>query len=209
MSQIPFSIDAFRANLINGIARNNLFLVTGSFPGAGTAAFNGVSSLAGAFFGSNASNLINALASFSSAGANSQVSFLCQAAEVPSPTITLGNASYMGRTFKFPTDRTYPEWTITLYNDGAYSLRKAFERWMELINTSRTNLGPNAMNNYMTEWSVSPLTREGNIISTYKLAGCWPTTLGAIALNMQADTAPSTFTATLAYQYFTIDGISN
>jgi len=200
MSQ--FSIDAFRANLLNGIARNNLFLVQGNFPGNGTGAVNFAAAAAGSLLGAAAGAAIGAVGGLLGGNSpNAQVSFLCQSADVPQSTINKGAINYMGRQFQFPADRTYSDWNITVYNDGAYSLRKAFEQWMNQINTGRTNVGPNAMNAYMTDWYVSPLTREGNVITTYKLVGCWPTTIGAITLNMQPDTNPSTFQATISYQY--------
>jgi hypothetical protein len=77
---------------------------------------------------------------------------------------------------------------------------------MNLINTNRSNVGPNAMNQFMTDWTVTPLTREGNPITTYKLVGCWPSTFGDVTLDMAAQSEPSTFDVTIAYQYFEIDG---
>lgn len=204
-----FNIDSFRANLVNGIARNNLFLVQGNFPSGGLGAVNLAASAAGALLGAAAGAAVAAVGNALGGGSPSaQVSFLCQAASVPAATIAIGNANYMGRVFKFPTDKSFADWNITVYNDGAYSLRKAFESWMNSINTGKTNVGPNAMNGYMTDWSVSPLTREGNVITTYRLVGCWPSALGEIALNMQPDTAPSTFQATLSYQYYEMANVT-
>lgn len=204
-----FNIDSFRANLVNGIARNNLFLVQGNFPSGGLGAVNFAASAAGALGGAALGAAVAAVGNALGGGSPStQVSFLCQAAAVPAATIAVGNANYMGRVFKFPGDKSFADWTITVYNDGAYSLRKAFESWMNSINTGKTNIGPNAMNGYMTDWFVSPLTREGNVITTYKLVGCWPTNLSEIALNMQPDAAPSTFTATLAYQYYEMANVT-
>lgn len=204
-----FNIDSFRANLVNGIARNNLFLVQGNFPSGGLGAVNFAASAAGALGGAALGAAVAAVGNALGGGSPStQVSFLCQAAAVPAATIAVGNANYMGRVFKFPGDKSFVDWTITVYNDGAYSLRKAFESWMNSINTGKTNIGPNAMNGYMTDWFVSPLTREGNLITTYKLVGCWPTTLSEIALNMQPDASPSTFTATLAYQYYEMANVT-
>lgn len=207
MSQ--FSIDAFRANLINGVARNNLFLVQGNFPGAGLGAVNFAAGAAGAAMGAAASGAVNAVAGAVGGGSpNNQVSFLCKSASIPASTINIGTANYMGRQFKYPADRSFTDWAITVYNDGAYTLRKAFEQWSNSINTNKTNIGPNAMNQFMTDWYVSPLTREGNLITTYKFVGVWPTILGEIALDSGQAPEPSTFQATLAYQYYEIANIT-
>ena len=207
MSQ--FSIDAFRANLVNGVARNNLFLVQGNFPNSGLGAVNFAAGAAGAFLGSAISGAINNVSAAIGAGsANNQVAFLAKAASIPNSTVNIGTANYMGRQYKYPADRVFNDWNITVYNDGAYTLRKAFEQWQNSINTNKTNIGPNAMNQVMTDWYVSPLTREGNVITTYKFVGCWPTALGEIALDMGQASEPSNFQATLAYQYYEIANIT-
>ena len=207
MSQ--FSIDAFRANLVNGVARNNLFLVQGNFPNAGLGAVNFAAGAAGALLGSAASGLINAIGGAVGAGSpNNQVAFLCKSAQIPNSVMNIGTANYMGRQFKYSADRTFNDWNITVYNDGAYTLRKAFEQWQNTMNTNKTNIGPNAMNGFMTDWYVSPLTREGNVITTYKFVGCWPSTLGEIALDMGQQSEPSNFSVTMTYQYYEIANIT-
>jgi hypothetical protein len=207
MSQ--FSIDAFRANLVNGIARNNLFLVQGNFPNAGLGAVNFAAGAAGAFFGQAVAGAINNVSAAIGAGSsNNQVSYLAKAASIPQAVQNIGLANYMGRQYKYPADRTFNEWNLTVYNDGAYTLRKAFEQWLNSINTYKTNIGPNAMNGVMTDWYVSPLTREGTIITTYKFVGCWPSTIGEIQLDMAPTTEPSSFQVTMSYQYYEIANIT-
>jgi hypothetical protein len=203
-----FSIDAFRANLVNGVARNNLFLVQGNFPGAGLGAVNFAAGVAGAAFGGGAAALGNDIAAIAGGSPNAQVSFLCKAASIPSSTINIGTANFMGRQFKYPADKTFGDWSISVYNDGAYTLRRAFETWSNSMNTNKTNVGPNAMNSYMTDWYVSPLTREGNTITTYKFIGCWPSTLGEIALDSGQASEPSSFQVTLTYQYYEVANIT-
>jgi hypothetical protein len=207
MSQ--FSIDAFRANLINGLARNNLFLVQGNFPGNSVGAIQGAAAVAGALFGGAVGGAVNnTIAAVGGGNPSSQISFLCKSSRIPSSTIAVNNAFYMGRAFKYPGDKSFADWSMTCYNDGTYGLRKAFESWMNLMNTNRTNVGPNAMNGFMTDWTVTPLTREGNPIARYKLVGCWPTTMNEITLDMAAQSEPSTFDVTISYQYFEVDGVT-
>lgn len=207
MSQ--FSIDAFRANLINGLARNNLFLVQGNFPGGNTQAIQGAAALAGSFLGGALSGAINAIAATVGGGnPASQASFLCKASKIPQSTLNVNQAYYMGRPFKYPGDRSFNDWSITCYNDGSYGLRKAFEAWMNILNTNRTNTGANAMNQFMTDWTITPLTREGNPITRYKMVGCWPTTISETTMDMAAQTEPSTFDVTIAYQYFEVEGVT-
>ena len=86
MAYSQFSIDAFRANLINGGSRDNLYLVSGVFPGAGTGAINAAASVAGALFGGAVSGAItNVAAAIGLGDPSSQVSFLARSAGIPAP----------------------------------------------------------------------------------------------------------------------------
>ena len=139
---------------------------------------------------------------------SAQVSFLASATKIPEATLGQVEASYMGRKVKYAGDREFPDWTLSCYNDGNYSLRKAFETWSNLINSYEGNVGPNNLNAYLTDWYVQPLTREGNVIATYKFVGCWPKTLSSIDLAFESKTDLSKFDVTMAYQYHSLEGIT-
>lgn len=209
MAYSNFSLDAFRAALVNGGARNNLFLVSGSFPGGGAGALNAAAGAAGAVFGGAVAGAVSNMgAAIGGGDPAGQMQFLCKASSIPASTLTEGTATFMGRTFKFAGDRTFATWNLTCYNDGSYGLRKAFEKWSNVINSYAGNLGPNNQNSYLTDWNVSPLTREGNPICTYKFVGCFPTELGAVTLDTQGDSNISTFTVNLSYQYHELQGVT-
>ena len=209
MAYSQFRIDAFRANLVNGGARNNLYLVSGVFPGSGTQAINAAAGVAGAVFGGAVAGAItNTAAAIGLGSPSAQVSFLASATKIPEATLGQVEASYMGRKVKYAGDRDFPDWTLSCYNDGNYSLRKAFETWSNLINSYEGNVGPNNLNSYLTDWYVQPLTREGNVICTYKFVGCWPKTLSSIDLAYESKTDLSKFDVTMSYQYHSLEGIT-
>ncbi len=209
MAYSQFSIDAFRANLINGGARDNLYLVTGSFPSGGSRAINAAAGVAGAIFGTAAAGAISSVGGLLNNGnSNSQITFLCKGAKIPASKLTEGTANFMGRTMKFPADRSYDNWGLTVYNDGSYNLRKSFESWSNLINSYQSNVGPNNFNSYLMDWAVQPLTREGNAICTYKFIGCFPATVGEVSLSFESKSSISEFTVDLSYQYYELVGTS-
>lgn len=207
MAYSQFSLDAFRANLINGGARDNLYLVTGSFPSGGSRAINAAAGIAGAIFGTAAAGAVSAVGGLVNNGnANSQITFLTKGAQIPAATISEGTANFMGRTMKFPADRTFNNWVIKVYNDGTYNLRKTFESWSNLMNSYASNIGPNNFNSYLMDWTVQPLTREGNPICTYKFVGCYPATIGSVELSFETKSNISEFQVDLSYQYYELVG---
>jgi hypothetical protein len=42
---------------------------------------------------------------------------------------------YFGRELKFAGNRTFSDWTITVINDEDFTVRNAFERWMNGLNS--------------------------------------------------------------------------
>ena len=207
MAYSQFSLDAFRANLINGGARDNLYLVTGSFPNGGSRSINAAAGIAGAIFGTAAAGAVSAVGGLVNNGnANGQITFLTKGAKIPAAKMSEGTANFMGRTLKFPADRTFDNWVINVYNDGSYNLRKAFESWSNLINTYASNVGPNNFNSFLMDWSVQPLTREGNAICTYKFVGCYPATVGEVNLSFESKNSISEFQVDLSYQYYELVG---
>ena len=60
--------------------------------------------------------------------------FLVKAAALPASTIAPIDVPFRGRILKIAGDRTFETWTITVINDTDFSLRSAFEKWMNTIN---------------------------------------------------------------------------
>ena len=56
--------------------------------------------------------------------------FMCRSAQIPAMTVGEVAVPYRGRVIYLAGDRTYDAWTVTIFNDRAYSVRDALERWM-------------------------------------------------------------------------------
>lgn len=180
MAQVNLAIDQFKAALIKGGARPNLFRVIPTFPTTVSTISPGVM------------------------GIVQLSSFMIKAASIPAQTIQPIEMKYMGRTIKLPGDRAFEDWNITVINDGNFAIKNAFERWSNYINGHVSNLGV-ADNgaSFMSDWTLEHLDKAGNIISTYRLVGCWPQQIAAIELNWETENSIEEFQVTLSYQYFT------
>jgi len=212
---MPFNIDQFRANLINGGARANYFIVRGQFPGTGSGIVNAAASAAGAIFGgggavgSAIAAGVGAAAALGGGNPNNQIQFLCRAAQIPAVTLGVVEvAGPGGRVLKLAGDRSFANWSITVYNDATFNMRNAFERWSNLINDISNNIGPDSLDGYAQNWAVTQLGRDGSEVKTYQFVGCWPVELSNIELNFDAKTEIETFTVDMAYQYFISEGVN-
>ena len=180
---MAFNVTEFRANLIGDGARPNLFQVTMTFP---TYTNDSVSS-------------------------GQALTFLCKTAQLPGSTVGTVPLYYFGRELKFAGNRNFADWTITIINDENFKVRKAFESWMNGINSHGTNVRNNnaaTPTGYSVDAKVDQYDKAGTIIKSYKFVGAFPVDLSPIDLDWGANDSIEEFTATLAYQWWESDTTS-
>jgi hypothetical protein len=180
---MAFNVTEFRANLIGDGARPNLFQVTLTFP---TFANDAV-------------------------GSGQALSFLAKTAQLPGSTLGTVPQYYFGREMKFVGNRSFADWSITIINDENFKVRKAFESWMNGINSHTTNLRNGAATSptgYSVDAKVDQYDKAGNIIKSYKFVGAFPVDLTPIDLDWGANDSIEEFSVTLAYQWWESDTTS-
>jgi T4-like virus tail tube protein gp19 len=180
---MAFNVNSFRANgLKYDGARPTLFEIRVNFP---------------------------ALASTGTAE-SSRLRFLAQAASLPETTIDQIPIPYFGRVIKVEGNRTFSDWTVTVLNDEDFSVKAAFEAWMNGMNTHISNKkNPEfAGLNYKSTATVYQLSKEleGNdvesAIRAYTFSGLFPVSVSPINLDWSATNTVETFTVTFAYDYW-------
>ena len=183
---MPFEVNQFRANMPLDGARPNLFQVTMQFP--------------------------SALIPGGSLEASRKLTFHARSAQLPGSSVGQVPIQYFGREVKLAGNRTFQDWTLTVYNDEDFVTRNAFEQWMSALNSHTGNLrSGNARNSltYGIDARVDQFAKSGEIIKSYKFIGVWPTDLSPIDLDWSSNDTLEEYTVTLAYQYWTAeaDGI--
>lgn len=177
-SSIPMGVDNFRANFDGG-TRPNRFVVTGQIGGTQAQAVNNL---------------------------------YVKAASMPSSTMGIIQVPFRGRVIKLPGDRAYPEWTFTMLDETTDKFRESFEAWNETFNRHLENTidggGAGGVElddtELFTQWSVSQVDMNGDIIRTTLLKNCWPVEVGAVDLTYDAADTLTEYSVTLAYDYIQI-----
>lgn len=167
-------INDFVSKFTGGGARPNLYMVTLNFP-AGVAA----------------------------SGEAIKNSYLCKASSLPQSMIGTVLVPFMGRQVKVAGDKEFPEWTVTMINDTDFSARRAFESWMNLINTHVANTGVENPNEYYADMKVEQLNRQGDTIYTYDFRSCFPSEVGEVTLAYDENDAVEEFQVTFNVNYWT------
>lgn len=154
-----------------------------------------------------------------SAETSKDIRFLIKSAQLPGSTLTTMQVPFRGRTLKLAGDRTFDTWTITVLNDTNFRLRNAFEKWSNYINRHDDNSGVITPASYQREIVVHQLSRgvvgtnpsadtapdTGSaipILKSYKLYGCYPSSVDPIPLSSDVTDTIEEFNVTFEVQWW-------
>ena len=168
------TISDFKSRLSGGGARPNLFEVELAFP--------------------------NAVAIDNDVLQKSR--FLVKAAALPASTIAPIDVPFRGRILKIAGDRTFETWTITVLNDTDFSIRSAFEKWMNIINRMSDATGAVDPEAYQKDAVVKQLDRDGSVLRSYKFWDIFPTNISTIDLSYETTDTLEEFTVELQVQWW-------
>ena len=168
------TISDFKSKLTGGGARPNLFEVELAFPAA-VAVDNDVLQ---------------------------KSRFLVKAAALPASTIASVDIPFRGRILKVAGDRTFETWTITIINDVDFSIRSAFEKWMNSINKMTDATGLTNPIDYQKDAVVKQLDRDGSVLRSYKFWDIFPTNISTIDLNYETTDTIQEFTVEMQVHYW-------
>lgn len=149
-------------------------------------------------------------------------SMMCKSAALPGSNLGVIEVPFRGRTLKIAGDRTFDVWTITVINDVDFSIRTAFEKWMNAINKHDDNSGLINPAQYQTDAIVKQygrsslasaasgpanpvLTGPGDqipVLKAYRFYGVFPTSVSAIDLSYDSTDTIEEFTVDLQVQWW-------
>ena len=140
-------------------------------------------------------------------GSSGLMEFMARGAQIPAVTMGEVTVPYRGRQVFLPGDRTYDAWTITVFNDSGFTIRGALENWQNQIQDigASTTARLEGMSVYRSA-EVLHLGRNGELLRTYRLFNCWPTTVDAIDLAFDTNDAIEEFGCTFRFNYMTAIG---
>jgi len=138
---------------------------------------------------------------------SSQFPFKAKASSIPASTIGEKTVSYFGHDVKFAGDRTFADWTITVYNDEDFAIRDAFERWLDGMDrhSQEGSVRGEASSNpasYVGSALVQQYGKGGSVLKSYEFINLWPKEIGEITLDWDTKDDIETFDVTLSYDYY-------
>lgn len=199
------TLEDFKARLIGGGARPNLFECEINFPTFSTASQT---------TGGNNTDVTRSVSELTR--------FMIKSANLPASSVGVIDIPFRGRNLKIAGDRTFDVWTITIINDIDFTIRTAFEKWMNAINKHDDNSGlinptqyqRNAVVKQFGRSSVTSansdvtnpnITGPGDnipVLKGYKFYGVFPTAVSAIDLSYDSADSIEEFTVDLQVQWW-------
>jgi hypothetical protein len=199
------TLEDFKARLIGGAARPNLFECEINFPTFATET---------AATGGNTTDNTRSVSELSR--------FMIKTANLPASTVGVIDVPFRGRNLKIAGDRTFDVWTITVINDIDFTIRTAFEKWMNAINKHDDNtglinpaqyqrdaivkqFGRSSVSSANSDVTAPVLTGPGDsipVLKAYKFFGIFPTSVSAIDLSYDSADTIEEFTVDLQVQWW-------
>ena len=131
-----------------------------------------------------------------------EFSFHCKGTSMPASTVGNIDVPFLGRQLKVPGDRSYADWSITVFNDIDMAMRHTFEGWMAKIQNHGANIQHStAHSDIYGQGTVTQLRRDGTAISTYALE-IYPTEVAAIDVAWDTNDAVEEYGVTFAVNYW-------
>ena len=128
-------------------------------------------------------------------------------ATLPSRDIQNQTATYMGLDFNFPGTVKYPGsngWSVEFRSDKAGLIREKLELWQRgQIFNDQTSTGDLSVRGTEAVITLTQVDDKDTVLNTYNLYGAYIQKLGEVKYDRSGTGKPLTFTATLAYHYWT------
>lgn len=130
--------------------------------------------------------------------------FQCRAASMPAGTAEKIEVSYQNRKYHVAGDRTFEDWTVTVYNDENHDIRTAFLAWQDRAVGLGKEISGETPDDYKKTATATQLDRNGDPTRSATMYGIFPTNVGEIALDWDSNNEIETFEVTLSIDYFEI-----
>jgi len=130
-----------------------------------------------------------------------RIVLLGQSTQVPSLTMGTVEVPYFGRKIKLAGDRIYSEWSTVIMLDEDFDVRSQLEDWSMAMNSAEGNIRTEIANAYKEDTQVKLYGKQGSVIRTYNLIGCWPSDIGPIELDWNSTDQISVYNVSWQFDY--------
>ena len=130
-------------------------------------------------------------------------SLKCKAAPLPPANVDKIPVSYQNRKYNVAGDRTYDDWTVTIYGDDKHETRQKILDWQALAHGQGNEITGSTPAQYKKIAVVRQFGRDGKTITKeHTIHGLWPTVVGEVSLDWDTNNEVQTFETTFCYDWW-------
>lgn len=127
----------------------------------------------------------------------------CKAATMPPGNVESIDVGYMNRKIKVAGDRTFEDWTVTIYGDDAHETRQQILDWQAMAHSQGNEITGDTPADYKKTGVIRQISRNGKTITKeHTVVGIWPKIVGEIALDWDTNNEIETFEVTFALDWW-------
>ncbi|AEJ90235.1 tail tube protein [Acinetobacter phage ZZ1] len=129
--------------------------------------------------------------------------FKAKATAMPPGQVDKIAIGFMNRKFNIGGDRTFDDWSCTIYNDDAHDTRQQILDWQALVHGQGAEITGSTPAEYKKTAIIRQYGRDGKTITKeHTIYGLWPTLVGEVALDWDTNSEVETFECTFALDYW-------
>lgn len=130
-------------------------------------------------------------------------SFKCRAAPMPAGQVDKIPVSYQNRKYNVGGDRTFDDWTVTIYGDDAHRTRQDLIDWQGLVHGQGNEITGATPAEYKKTATIRQFARDAKTITKeYTLYGAWPSLVGEVQMDWDQNNEVQTFETTFVYDWW-------
>ena len=127
--------------------------------------------------------------------------FRCKATGIPAMQVGVVELGYQNRKLKIAGDRTYDDWTVTVYNDDAHAAREDFVKWQNIAVGVLDDISGATPDQYKFNALVTQFERNGVKTAEYDIKQIWPSSVGEMTFDWDTNDELMTFEVTFSIDY--------
>ncbi|QPI17868.1 tail tube protein [Pectobacterium phage POP12] len=128
--------------------------------------------------------------------------FKCKAATMPASIVEKIPVGYQNRKINIGGDRTYDDWTVTIYSDDAHITRNALVAWSNMVHGMGDAITGDIPANYKKTAVVKQKNRNDGVTAQHTIIGIWPSNVGEVTLDWDSGNEVSTFETTFSIDWW-------
>ena len=131
-----------------------------------------------------------------------ETEFKIKASQIPVAVVEKVPLSYMNKKINLAGDRSYEDWTVTVYVDADHNIRQQLIDWQNSAHAIGKDIQGDIPAQYKKQATITAIDRQGRETKSYNFEGVWPTNIAEIQMDWENNNQIATFDVTFQIDWW-------